>query len=31
MIPLAGEGEWLLPERPQVYWRGEVTQVTFRP
>ena len=28
-IPLAGEVEWLLPEGPQVYWRGEITDVDF--
>src|ERR1051325_9460462 len=28
-IPLAGEVEWLLPDGPQVYWRGEITDVQF--
>jgi hypothetical protein len=29
-IPLGGEVEWLLPEGPQVYWRGRVTDVLFQ-
>ena len=28
-IPITGEVEWLLPDGPQPYWRGEVTAVTF--
>ena len=28
-IPLRGEVEWLLPERPQPYWRGSVTAAAF--
>jgi len=28
-IPLAGEIEWLLPDGPQMYWRGEITGVDF--
>jgi Family of unknown function (DUF6920) len=28
-IPLAGEVEWLLPEGPQVYWRGRLTEVSY--
>jgi Family of unknown function (DUF6920) len=28
-IPMAGEVEWLLPEGPQKYWRGEITGIAF--
>lgn len=28
-IPLRGEVGWLLPEGPQVYWKGRVTTVVF--
>ena len=28
-IPLAGEVEWILPEGPQPYWRGEITDVGY--
>jgi hypothetical protein len=28
-VPLAGEVEWLLPEGPQPYWRGELTSVAY--
>jgi hypothetical protein len=28
-IPLRGEVEWLLPEGPQVYWRGTITAVAY--
>ena len=28
-IPIEGEVEWLLPDGPQVYWRGEITDVDF--
>lgn len=28
-IPMAGEVEWLLAEGPRLYWRGEITGVTF--
>lgn len=28
-VPLAGEVEWLLPEGPQVYWRGRVEAITY--
>lgn len=28
-IPLAGEVEWMLPEGPQPYWRGEIIQATY--
>lgn len=28
-IPIEGEVEWLLPDGPQVYWRGEITDVKF--
>lgn len=28
-IPLAGEVEWLLPEGPQVYWRGRITDIAY--
>jgi hypothetical protein len=28
-VPLAGEVEWILPEGPQPYWRGELTGVAF--
>ncbi len=27
--PLAGEVEWLLPEGPQVYWRGRITEIVY--
>jgi hypothetical protein len=28
-IPLRGEVEWILPEGPQVYWRGLVTGISY--
>ncbi len=28
-VPLSGEVEWLLPEGPQVYWRGRITEVSY--
>jgi len=28
-IPLRGEVEWLLPEGPEVYWRGRITEVWY--
>jgi hypothetical protein len=28
-IPTAAEVEWILPEGPQIYWKGEVTDVRF--
>jgi hypothetical protein len=28
-IPMVGEVEWLLPEGPQLYWRGELTAVAY--
>jgi hypothetical protein len=28
-IPLGGEVEWLLPEGPQVYWRGRITEIVY--
>ncbi len=28
-IPIEGEVEWLLPDGPQVYWRGEITDAKF--
>jgi hypothetical protein len=28
-IPQRGEVAWLLPEGPQVYWRGRVTEIHF--
>ena len=28
-IPLAGEVEWVLPEGPQPYWRGEIREARF--
>jgi hypothetical protein len=28
-IPGRGEVEWILPEGPQVYWRGRVTQISY--
>jgi hypothetical protein len=28
-IPLRGEVEWLLPEGPQVYWRGRIGEVSY--
>jgi hypothetical protein len=27
-IPTPGEGQWLLPEGPEVYWQGEITTLT---
>jgi hypothetical protein len=30
-IPLEGEVEWVLPEGPQPYWRGTITDVVFDP
>ena len=29
LVPHAGEVEWLLPEGPQPYWRGQVTDVAY--
>lgn len=29
LIPLAAEVEWLLPDGPQVYWRGLITKVSY--
>lgn len=29
LIPLRGEVGWLLPEGPQVYWRGRITNVVY--
>lgn len=28
-IPLCGEVEWLMPDGPMPYWRGEITAITF--
>lgn len=28
-IPLAGEVEWVLPEGPQPYWRGRITDIGY--
>jgi hypothetical protein len=28
-IPLSGEVEWILPEGPQVYWRGRITDMRY--
>jgi hypothetical protein len=28
-VPLTGEVEWILPEGPQPYWRGELTSVAY--
>ncbi len=28
-IPVRGEVEWLLPEGPQMYWKGRVTEVSY--
>jgi hypothetical protein len=28
-IPMAGEVEWLLPEGPQPYWRGLITEIDY--
>ena len=28
-IPLAGEVEWILPEGPQPYWRGHITDIQY--
>jgi hypothetical protein len=30
-IPLAGEVEWVLPDGPQPYWRGEITTAVYTP
>lgn len=30
-VPLAGEVEWILPEGPQVYWRGQISDVAYWP
>ena len=30
-IPLAGEVEWMLPEGPLQYWRGEITGAVYTP
>lgn len=29
LVPHRGEVEWLLPEGPQVYWRGQIDSVAF--
>lgn len=29
LIPVAGEVEWLLPEGPQPYWRGHITEMVY--
>jgi hypothetical protein len=29
LIPLQGEVGWLLPEGPQVYWRGRIVEVSY--
>jgi len=29
LIPLEGEVAWLLPEGPQPYWRGHITELTY--
>lgn len=29
LIPARGEVEWLLPEAPQIYWRGHITDVYY--
>jgi hypothetical protein len=29
LIPLEGEVAWLLPEGPQPYWRGRITELTY--
>ncbi len=29
LIPLRGEVGWLLPEGPQLYWRGRITEVSY--
>jgi predicted secreted hydrolase len=28
-IPMAAKVEWLLPEGPQPYWRGEIVEIAF--
>ena len=28
-IPVWGEVEWILPEGPQVYWRGRITEISY--
>jgi hypothetical protein len=28
-VPVRGEVEWILPEGPQVYWRGRVTEISY--
>ena len=29
LVPVAGEGEWLLPDGVEPYWRGELRGVVF--
>ena len=29
LIPVAGEVAWLLPEGPQAYWRGRITDIVY--
>lgn len=31
LIPMAGDVEWLLPDEPRAYWRGEISAVAFAP
>jgi hypothetical protein len=28
-VPMAGEVEWLLPEGPQIYWRGRMIHIEY--
>lgn len=28
-VPLRGEVEWLLPDGPQVYWRGQIVEIEY--
>jgi hypothetical protein len=29
LVPMRGEVEWLLPEGPQVYWKGRIVGAAF--
>lgn len=29
LIPMAGEVAWLLPEGPEPYWRGRITEIRY--
>jgi hypothetical protein len=30
LVPRSGEVEWLLPDGPQLYWKGQVTEAVYR-